>query len=416
MIAAIAFVLTGCLTSCVVEDGLKPGESQGDVESYFVQFVLNPGSRSDGRTRAVEDGAFDSDGHPEENGLAPENYISTEDMRIFLFTRDGILLQELTPEPVLNQTGIVFNARLVVRSEQLADDAGNVEFSLVALANWESINGSYPTLTPIQSTLEQLGVSEANIFTQNPLWTPVFNSQTLSGNGIPMYGRQNYSGITLDMMKATSRENPLKLYSDNAVKKAYEKDIQLLRSLAKFEVADNISDKTDGYPKVTGVRLLNYRKDGLYIPDASAFTAGYNQVVKTSLPASQALADNKSLKAVGAYQTGLSGDFGDEWRSKFPGGWFSTYIPEMEYSPADGVFQLSVDVQMSADAGDVETRTVPVPGFRLSGTAQSGIILRNHIYRIEVNMTHEVEEETNIVLVYGICPWVEETITIPPFN
>ena len=86
----------------------------------------------------------------------------------------------------------------------------------------------------------------------------------------------------------------------------------------------------------------------------------------------------------------------------------------MSYNPADNNFVMEVTVRLSAAENDIMTKTVAIPGFKVNGNTEEGTILRNHIYRIEVDMNNDVP--MSITLVYGICPWVEETIDIPTFD
>lgn len=261
--------------------------------------------------------------------------------------------------------------------------------------------------------MDDLERSKTYVFTQSPSWIPSYDVNTGKGNGIPMYGRQDYSGFTLDLLKASNRDNPLKLYAESGVaSKSYEKDIKLLRSLAKIEIADNISFRVNGYPKVESVKLKNYRSNGLLVPSPESFNSGFNQVYKVTLP-NNAEFNDKTMALRAAYKTGATGSL-DEWQTKFPGGWFSTYIPEMTYDPAVNDFRMEVTVRMSAAENDVVTKTAAIPGFRITGATEEGTILRNHIYRIEVDMANDVP--MSITLVYGICPWVEETIDIPTFD
>ena len=400
--------------SCISEhndcepDDLQPGEIA------YVQFRLNTGGGSHNEnTRATGDSDFDKEGHEAEDGLAAENYITLDDMKIFIFnTVTGKLIEELRPMPTLNDPMVV-TAELTVRDHLIADDKGNVNVSLVVLANWRSIGREYPTLYINEATLEGLEKSKDYVFTQSSTWAPSFNENTRKGNGIPMYGRQDYSGFTLDLIKASSRENPLKLYAESGANpKSYEKDVQLLRSLAKIEVADNISFRTNGYPRIESVKIKNYRSNGLLVPLPEAFRTGFNQVYRVSLPDNAEYSD-KSMTRRAAYKTGITNPL-DEWQQKFPDGWFSTYIPEMSYDPADNNFAMEVTVRMSAAANDIMTKTVAIPGFKVNGSTEEGTILRNHIYRIEVDMNNDVP--MGLTLFYGICPWAEETIDIPTFD
>lgn len=232
-----------------------------------------------------------------------------------------------------------------------------------------------------------------------------------------MYGRQDYSGISFDELRGTTPEMPLNLFATGNNSGSYRKDVSMLRGIAKLEVADNIENRDAyGYPKVISVALRNYTSNGLLIPLPGSFhnsiypSTGYNQVFKTSLPDNiKTAAGEKAFARMARYSTGDDG-YGNDWDQKFTDGWWTIYIPEMNYGSKGGgaiAPELVITYQRSR-SNATETKRVNLPEFQTS----EGMLLRNHIYRIEVGMTLE----TQISLRYGICPWVNETINIPPFN
>ena len=391
--------------SCIY-DSVDP-EAAAPSEPYYVQFRLEPGKTSG--TRAVDDDTFDGENHPSEPGIAAESYISFSDMRIFLFNgADGIFLEELRPQPTLNDP-TTFTAQLTVRPEFLEDKSGNISLTIMVLANWESITpDSYRSVLP--GTVNNMETKGGYTFERKNDWNPEDRVR-----GIPMYGRQEFKGITKSLLESSSKDAPLLLYSDGSSKTDYQKDIKLLRSLAKFEIADAIQGKdANGFPKIISLNLLNYRSNGLFIPKPESFGGQYNQVNNVSLPSGETVGQTLKLNKGPGYNTTEDG-YGSDWDSKFTDGWWTTYLPEMLYTPSESNFKIQATVQYSSDPQNTGILEAPMPGFNIDGTTLKGMILRNHIYRLEIGL-QEVPQNTVLTLKYGICPWVEETINIPPFD
>ena len=71
-----------------------------------------------------------------------------------------------------------------------------------------------------------------------------------------------------------------------------------------------------------------------------------------------------------------------------------------------GQLAFRVVIRQSAAEGDAVSRDFAVPE---AGNAWGPEILRNHIYRINVNTAAEIS------LGYTVCPWDEASITVPSY-
>lgn len=396
------------LSSCVNDDHYDcPSADQGKEETVYLQFRLTTGAASAVGTRAIGDEQFDGDDHAAEGGLAAENYLTPDDMRIYLFnSSNGLLIEELTPQTTLNDaTGTLLTAKVSMRPEMVMDANEYISFSIMVLANWKSIGAEYPTVIPVTTTLSNMENIAEYTFTMTQAWQPQVS--TTAANGIPMYGRQDYSGIPLSRIRETSFENPLPLYPSIPAEGFAQKNIQMLRCVAKMEVADNIDRPATGtYPLVTAVSLVNYQENGLFIPRPGSFADGFNQVRSSSLP-SVAVMGTRPFVKVNKYATAADAN-GVDWDTLFDS-WWTTYLPEMNYTNAaaeTAKFQLAVTVAFSET--DSRVYYANVPQFPTS----EGMILRNHIYRIQVSLTRDVD----VTLRYGICPWDVYTVDIPAFE
>ena len=413
--------IIGLLSSCIndIEDCDSVFIPSDEEETMYLQFRITPElNTGESGTRAVDDDAFDKEDHPQEGGIAAENHISFDDMKLYVCnSQTGIIIQELTPENGLeNNNVLTFTAKVTASPASLSTSGNSFGFTIVALANWNSIGGNYPQVTEGLTTLGYLEQVAGFTFIQNSNWTPAIGNGA-GKYGIPMYGKQSYTGISYDDLKGTTMASPLLLYTAGTPSKPYHKDINLLRSMAKLEVADRIEKNNTGFPKVLNVSVKNYTTSGLYIPTPTAFhnsngtEVGYNQVFKTSLPENLTMATAaKPFGWVNKYATTPDSN-GNDWDQYTDiTGWWTTYMPEMNYTTSEAATspQLEITIQRAA-GGESEVKTVPLPQFPTS----LGMIMRNHIYRIEVTMA---SQETNLTLRYGICPWVTETINIPTFD
>lgn len=411
--AAAACLLGVFLTfsSCVTDDYVDQDCVVTPAERpMYVKFKLSTAS-SFPSTRALADDGFDGENHPSEESLAAESFIDVKsDCKVFLFSNRGgsqVYLQELEPS-LVSGFGDVFTSEIRVSPSYLLDASeSEVSFTIVVLAGWRSVGADYPVLSPLSTTKRELEDLAAFTFTLSDDWSPEYGRR-----GIPMYGYQDFSGISLSALAESGPLNPLLLYSSGAGSPPYCRDIPMLRSLAKFEVADNIDPAikdADGYPRLESVRIVNSAAGGLFIPRSDSFNYGFSQVFRPSLPASPAiLADSRTMARIGAYSTSVDAN-GNDWDEDFPDGWWSLYIPEMRYAVSgSSPDRFSLEITVALNPTETQVFRPYVPQFVTS----EGMILRNHVYRVTVSLGSQLDME----LSYTVCPWDSFTIDIPDFE
>lgn len=403
-VRAFAAVMLACaLSGCVMEYGgscpvFEDGEDSGQLTVRF--HIVSDGT---GSTKAVTDGNFDPDGHESEGCLADESYVDLSDMRVHLFSKngsDGFFLQEL--QTVASGPG-TFTASFSVPLEAIADPSGEtVSFSLMVLANWGAVGVLYPVFDG-NSPLSYITDSAGYGFSMSADWYPLSGTR-----GIPMYGFMTYSGVSLSALRASTASEPYLLY-DNGYG-----DINLLRAMAKIEVADKIRNRVGEYPRIEDVRIRNWSSNGIFIPTADSFYGAYNQVSKPTLPSDQGTDPAvRTFRKSAAYATVTP-----DWNpGTMPDGWWTVYCPEIGYSSASAAPELEIMVRNYAPgtAGDGDETTVYTVYLPSDFAKSAGMILRNHVYRLEiVGISEKVEPELEFV--YGICEWDRETVQIPDFD
>lgn len=319
----------------------------------------------------------------QETGTAAENWLELEGLRFLMFTEGGAFLQDLSAiaETMAENEAIwnLYTVKATFKEPYFNNPlfvGGNVRFKLMVLANWPAeavedviaAKGSVREIERVQAVFEM---------------SPEFFPETGKA-GIPMFGLMDCT-VSWSALAASDTGN----YVDIG-------DIHMLRSLAKIEVLDNIADKdADGYPKVSEVRLMKWNGIARLIPDN--FRNGV-QVSAASYPAAPGFVDSEQGRLFRQHEYSTE-SLGAPY--EFAG--FTTYVPEIR----TGQLAFRVIVQQSPAAGDAVSHDFAVPE---AGNAWGAEILRNHIYRINVNATAEIS------LGYTVCPWDETGVTIPPYQ
>ena len=397
-----AVVLACILSGCIMEYGdcpdvFAPGEDSGKITVKF--HIVSDG---DGRTKAVSDDDFDSENHDSEGSLADESYVDLSDIRVCLFNKTAsgsIFLRNLQIQSTGNNA---FMTSFSVPLNAIADASGTTaSFGIMVLANWGSVGGRYPVMHEMQTSIDDVTDGAFYAFSMAPDWYPGYGAR-----GIPMYGFQTYSGVSIAELRASTEAEPYLLYANGY------KDINMLRAMAKVEVADNIRSRTGGYPRIEDVKIRNWSSGGIYIPESKAFSGAYNQVSAPTLPEDQGTYPGaRTFRKSAAYATTTP-----DWNETvMPDGWWTTYCPEIGYSSASSLPVLDILVRHRAEGSagngaETQTYTINLPS---NFTGRAGMILRNHIYRIEVV---NIAAEDELSLVYGICEWDRETVTLPDFD
>ncbi len=325
----------------------------------------------------------------EETGTVAENWIDPETVRFLLFTKGGGFLQDITAvareQKQLDVADGTYSQYIVTATFKepyfsAAAVDGNVEFQIMVLANWPA-----PALDGISGIRSVSGIEELRAsYTMPEDFFPAYDPASDAGTGIPMYGLKGFKVSQRQLFESTELD-PVELYDPAAGD--IRENINMLRCLAKVEVIDNIGDKDeDGYPCIETVSMLNRNNVALLIP--GGFENGV-QVTSPSYPADPVL--DSSAKAMSETD-----------------GAFTAYIPEISFKDLNGGNKaFAVVVRNSGSATDVTRYEVAIPA---ENNAWGAALLRNHIYRLSVNLS------SNIRLEYTVCPWDESgEIEIPDY-
>ncbi len=318
----------------------------------------------------------------QETGTAAENWLELEGLRFLMFTEGGAFLQDLSAiaktmsenEDEWNLYTVKATFKEPYFNNPLFVDS-NVRFKLMVLANWpaEAVEG----VIAAKGSVREIERVQA-FFEMSPEFFPEIGKA-----GIPMFGLMDCA-VSWSALAASDSGN----YVDIG-------DVHMLRSLAKIEILDNIADKdADGYPKVSEVRVMKWNSIARLIPDN--FRNGV-QVSAASYPAVPGFVDSEQGRQF-RQQKYSTESLGAPY--EFDG--FTTYVPEIR----TGQLAFRVVIRQSAAEGDAVSRDFAVPE---AGNAWGPEILRNHIYRINVNTAAEIS------LGYTVCPWDEASITVPSY-
>lgn len=191
-----------------------------------------------------------------------ERILDVNDMRILFFDQSGLLLKSVRPS-YLDYTGsdvtndgyyslsVAFNHDYFDKF----DDKATVPFTVMILANLESIGGKYSAYSPGNTRVSDI----ADSFVMAADYFPT------EDNGIPMYGIKGFSVPKELLMQG--------------IDAPFAGQIDMIRSLCKIEVADKIVNTIvfpDGekYPKVTAVEMVSWVNQGYIRPRFDDYQPG----------------------------------------------------------------------------------------------------------------------------------------------
>ncbi len=370
-VLGISLLLAGCIRDRL--DGCPL-----DVDSREITMTFRISTYGTAGTKSVVG---------EDTGTVAENWIDPETVRFLLFTKGGGFLQDITAVAreqkqldAADYSQYIVTATFKEPYFSAGAVDGNVEFQIMVLANWPA-----PALDGISGIRSVSGIEELRAsYTMPEDFFPAYDPAADAGTGIPMYGLKGFKVSQQQLFESTELD-PVELY--DPVAGDIRENINMLRCLAKVEVIDNIGDKDeDGYPCIETVSMLNRNNVALLIP--GGFENGV-QVTSPSYPADPVL--DSSAKTMSETD-----------------GAFTAYIPEISFKDLNGGNKaFAVVVRNSGSATDVTRYEVAIPA---ENNAWGAALLRNHIYRLSVNLS------SNIRLEYTVCPWDESgEIEIPDY-
>ena len=291
-------------------------------------------------------------------------------------------------------------------SEEMMDPNGteNIAFRILIVANaypasaseddrkskWEAVDGT--TFRQVIEGMEEWSCPMTDIYDSKYAGDEV--TGFYRGGSMPMYG----SNIFVTTQKA--------LYYSRPEARVYLGDIDMLRSLAKVRVVDNIASKNEqGYPKVAGVQFIGSQTQTMILPHNALYYKNGTQIHTPNM-----YEEDLSLSLTGApvYKLGI---VPEAWTTDIPaasrkGNVMAAYVPEQEIGPLNNnvdengmpVFRIIVDFGL----GLTQVYDVPMTAYG-DQTFQFGAnILRNHIYTLSVNAVSMADEKIVVE------PWTPE--------
>lgn len=425
-------------SSCVDDDAGciedKPGYVEGnDVWLSFTVKGEDPAPRTaTSRASAEAPGSLfsraddDPDGndHPAEAATDAENYINPTDIRLLLFDNRDCLMKifDNSEIVVLRDATNASSYEIKVKiNRAYFDYAGTAEvfdmsFMLIANLNGfgEGSDNPFPTAASIPYMNKHTALAnEYYDFTYTPgtqtaPWFP--NGST---NAIPMSGLKKYTVSLAAIDGATDATKPYQLDGDNA------SPLLLQRAIAKIRVFDNIAE--DAATKITGFRIVGLNDHGTYLPDFSSDDTAdsrYDWRNGTVMVEKASVKHEWFRPGLTAYSTRLEKSDTD-YRGDFKNGddiefdeAFVAYIPEADLTTA--IPQLVITTKSEIDKTEANPDGIRDWSFSLKEIIKNEVIdiTRNHIY--EFTVTRSIDSQ--LTLNYTVCPWLTETVTLPPFD
>lgn len=439
MLAAAASLVVSC--ALVTEKDFEPAPSapvEEDDDSFQIRFRIC--TRTVGNTRNP-----DIDG--QEEGSAAENVINLEDIRYYIFDKDGNFLLDLTPDIDESRSSVISEDyslyEVVAKIHESSTDyfkknkAGTVDFYLMALANYSS-NSGYADIGYLNNSDN---INSLEDMFKSPV-TPVINSlpdteRLLSAAVVdrpayfPMAGLQRFA-LSGSWFETQAGDIPIDLTYLTG------KNLNMLRAVAKLEIIDKINIKTGatfdpvkdaGNPRIQGASIDGVMKTARLLPSINQWRR--NSVFETQQvenPSITAAADYLSPPALGPdgsvsasvpdYRYGLNFvyDAVETMKRADRCPVYSCYV--WEYSgmadiPEARLPYLSVTVSNPDDVdADAALQGVAIPETAtyhvrlMSDMTPAAVnpepmqsILRNHIYRYEISGAG-----TKISIKWSVCP------------
>lgn len=447
LIAASLTILPAILLGSCVNDGddcpeVAGGDNDGAVNLQF-SIITHGGLPDTGPFQSRKSRAADTSG--DIAGTLYENYIGVNDLTFMLFDGERRYLQTLSAD-VRNvftspdYSVYIFHAPV---DEPYFDRNINTtfDFYILALANGRSMG-----MTVVPSPTERQTIDSycaaltqtANLLTEKPVTSQLmYAHHNFATQRFPMAGLQKFTVVGSELKKSTEAV-PYNVSAGN-------KEINMLRALAKIEVIDHIDilgqfteadeEGQNMYKRIDKVQIDGIMRAGTIVPSISEWTNidgdETQQVDGPTIPSGSLGAWYNSPARLN--NDGTLADWSDEnavidflndsdARSQRDDNCpvFSCYI--YEYSLA-GITNSQVPPYLrvtmrGSNSGDDEKSSIIRP-IRLANfenghpVTDLPYILRNHIYRYEVM---SIDSEVNLDVVWTVCPMDNVEVRIPDFE
>ncbi|MDE5800481.1 MAG: hypothetical protein K2H74_05605 [Paramuribaculum sp.] len=361
-------------------------------------------------TGSITGSRADSQGHAETDSEFRdfEDGVDIGDLGIFIFAKiagtpsDEKLVYKLTNLlesddariEIVGSNGNYF-VNLMIRKDDLKDvldgyeitAQGNsiVSFRFLILANcstsgmnttamWDAITGQ--TFSSVIAQLGDWSYPMSDIYNADG-GPGVESIYSKDNNYIPMFGTNVFAATEADLVYSTPGG------------RVYLGAVNLLRSLAKVKVVDNIQNKDAlGYPCITSVEILSSQDQAMILPAGALNYEDGQQVHNPNM-----FEDNSDLTLAGTYKLGV---VPEEWTitpsSQRTGNVFMGFVPEQTIGHPNNNFDEGMPVLHITIANRKADTSMESHDFYVPMTSYNGVnftfgqnILRNHIYTLSIN-------------------------------
>ena len=190
----------------------------------------------------------------------------------------------------------------------------------------------------------------------------------------------------------TFRVSQRSLCNSTELGRAYLGEMDMLRSLAKIRLIDNISNKNEaGYPKIISADLVGTQQ-AIHVLPYGALTYINATQVHTPVIADTDLESENRVNS--AYGLGIiPASWTDIPAQSRKGNIFVGYAPEMSIRTTDAqtgeglpAYRINIALSRKADGTEVTREyIVPMTGYEDNSLNFGDYILRNHIYTLSIN-------------------------------
>ena len=384
----LAFLLSGC----VMEDYGDHCPAPEEDGAGYVTISFDLTASKSQYSRAYEQRA----------GEWPlfEDYIDINDCIFFIYadineTKQPLIrtidMSDVTNDAHTNISGgpQIYTVRVSIPKSAIdeavpGDESDILSFRIVAFVNTYG-NAKNLIATPAASSFNTL-INEAAKWTYNlseTLYKKEGSSESVvfnSNSKIPMYGTKIFD-TTRSNLQNSKPESPI-----------WAGNLSLLRSIAKIEVIDAISNRDErGLPRIDAVTFSSSTDCAYMLPESAASYINGNQVEKSNI------CDGNPLL--------ISLFNGDNIN-------WAGYIPEQLIESEESSvpsFTITITYEVGADGSPVTQKefTVPMTGYNDQKFSFGKEILRNHIYSLAVNVFADTDEEIVLTPYLGVTlnPW-----------
>lgn len=447
--ACIALAVSLIVCGCIEDANLCPPETGDDKEKGItVEFSLVTKSSVNSKSRTLL-----SAPDTEKLGYLTENFLDLQNLVFLLFDDQGVVIRAFKPYIEVDDvdTYVRYSVRAFLNDSYFLDTTSTeISFSIAVVGNYRSLSPlgfdfhAGMTMSEVfdRATVATFAMPLSNN-AQN-CWIPSIYPTTYvdaagesiplrSAAHIPMAGMQTFR-VSTNELKASTVDKPLNLSSIE------DKNINMLRALAKIEVIDHIDAVTEGdvtkQPdaseriSINSVELVGHTVRGSIFPDLSLWQRSgleTQYVTQPSIPDGVSFLgynppyDDLSLQ--GASPGTVVGFFADriateERQDKCRV--YSCYLTDYDPNQRGSIPAMWIRIAAKHPYVDPESNSdisycrLEVAPYDEAGAGEEMSIVRNNIYRFQINKITPPDQNNQII--YTTCPMGNYTSDIPTFE